>query len=155
MWPDLIAKSKEGGADVIQTYVFWNGHEPVRRQYNFEGRYDIVKFVKLVGSSGLYLHLRIGPYMAKTSMTRATRGSTTFGGDADNTQTISLAPFQQFDCANLNSSLQLTIHNLIGEVTKLATNDLTLKTWKSKNPMVIAWLINSMEPTIGKSYMFY
>ena len=32
MWPDLIAKSKEGGADVIETYVFWNGHEPVRGQ---------------------------------------------------------------------------------------------------------------------------
>lgn len=63
MWPDLIAKSKEGGADVIQTYVFWNGHEPVKGQYNFEGRYDIVKFVKLVGSNGLYLHLRIGPYV--------------------------------------------------------------------------------------------
>ncbi|KAF5941962.1 hypothetical protein HYC85_019604 [Camellia sinensis] len=27
------------------------------------GRYDLVKFVKLVGSSGLYLHLRIGPYV--------------------------------------------------------------------------------------------
>ncbi|XP_076922347.1 beta-galactosidase 9-like [Bidens hawaiensis] len=63
MWPDLIAKSKEGGADVIQTYVFWSGHEPVRGQYNFEGRYDLVKFVKLVGASGLYLHLRIGPYV--------------------------------------------------------------------------------------------
>ncbi|KAF5941912.1 hypothetical protein HYC85_019554 [Camellia sinensis] len=63
MWPDLIAKSKEGGADVIQTYTFWNGHEPVRGQYNFEGRYDLVKFVKLVGSRGLYLHLRIGPYV--------------------------------------------------------------------------------------------
>lgn len=35
MWPDLIAKSKEGGADVIQTYVFWNGHEPVRGQVQF------------------------------------------------------------------------------------------------------------------------
>ncbi|CAI0380296.1 unnamed protein product, partial [Linum tenue] len=32
MWPDLIAKSKEGGADVIQTYVFWGGHEPVKGQ---------------------------------------------------------------------------------------------------------------------------
>ncbi|KAI4345367.1 hypothetical protein L6164_012497 [Bauhinia variegata] len=62
MWPDLIAKSKEGGADVIETYVFWNGHEPVRGQYNFEGRYDLGKFVKLVGSNGLYLFLRIGPY---------------------------------------------------------------------------------------------
>ncbi|XP_016458095.1 beta-galactosidase 9 isoform X1 [Nicotiana tabacum] len=62
MWPQLIARSKEGGADVIETYTFWNGHEPVRGQYNFEGRYDIVKFAKLVGSHGLYLFLRIGPY---------------------------------------------------------------------------------------------
>lgn len=30
MWPGLIAKAKEGGLDVIQTYVFWNGHEPTR-----------------------------------------------------------------------------------------------------------------------------
>ncbi|OVA12079.1 D-galactoside/L-rhamnose binding SUEL lectin domain [Macleaya cordata] len=63
MWPDIIAKAKEGGADVIQSYTFWNLHEPVRGQYNFEGRNDIVKFVKLVGSSGLYFHLRIGPYV--------------------------------------------------------------------------------------------
>ncbi|XLR23360.1 hypothetical protein S83_051260, partial [Arachis hypogaea] len=26
--PQLIQKAKEGGLDVIQTYVFWNGHEP-------------------------------------------------------------------------------------------------------------------------------
>ncbi|KAH9649787.1 Beta-galactosidase 9 [Citrus sinensis] len=63
MWPDLIAKSKEGGADVIETYVFWNAHESIRGQYNFKGKNDIVKFVKLVGSSGLYLQLRIGPYI--------------------------------------------------------------------------------------------
>ncbi|KAE8706911.1 hypothetical protein F3Y22_tig00110387pilonHSYRG00197 [Hibiscus syriacus] len=38
MWPSLIAKAKEGGVDVIQTYVFWNMHEPqpgeVRTQAN-------------------------------------------------------------------------------------------------------------------------
>ena len=28
MWPDLIHKAKEGGLDVVETYVFWNGHEP-------------------------------------------------------------------------------------------------------------------------------
>lgn len=28
MWPGLIAKAKQGGLDVIQTYVFWNLHEP-------------------------------------------------------------------------------------------------------------------------------
>ncbi|KAK9664551.1 hypothetical protein RND81_14G050700 [Saponaria officinalis] len=63
MWPDVIAKAKEGGAEVIETYTFWNAHEPVKGEYNFEGRYDLVKFVKLVGSSGLYLFLRIGPYV--------------------------------------------------------------------------------------------
>lgn len=28
MWPSLIRQAKEGGIDVIQTYVFWNLHEP-------------------------------------------------------------------------------------------------------------------------------
>ena len=32
MWPDLIQKAKDGGLDVIQTYVFWNGHEPSQGQ---------------------------------------------------------------------------------------------------------------------------
>ena len=32
MWPDLVQKSKDGGLDVIETYVFWNLHEPVRNQ---------------------------------------------------------------------------------------------------------------------------
>ncbi|XP_051113238.1 beta-galactosidase 8 [Andrographis paniculata] len=62
MWPDLIQKSKEGGLDVIETYVFWNLHEPVRGQYDFEGRNDLVKFVKVVQDAGLLVHLRIGPY---------------------------------------------------------------------------------------------
>lgn len=28
MWPKLVQTAKEGGVDVIETYVFWNGHEP-------------------------------------------------------------------------------------------------------------------------------
>jgi hypothetical protein len=28
LWPDLIAKAKEGGLNVVETYVFWNIHEP-------------------------------------------------------------------------------------------------------------------------------
>ncbi|XP_052199504.1 beta-galactosidase-like isoform X2 [Diospyros lotus] len=63
MWPGLIRKAKDGGLDVIQTYVFWNGHEPSPGQYNFEGRYDLVRFIKLVQQAGLYVHLRIGPYV--------------------------------------------------------------------------------------------
>jgi len=34
MWPNLILKAKEGGLDVIQTYVFWNLHEPRQGQVN-------------------------------------------------------------------------------------------------------------------------
>ncbi|CAL9057186.1 beta-galactosidase 2-like isoform X1 [Musa acuminata AAA Group] len=63
MWPDLIQKAKDGGLDVIQTYVFWNGHEPSPGEYYFEGRYDLVRFIKLVQQAGLYVHLRIGPYV--------------------------------------------------------------------------------------------
>ncbi|XP_039127499.1 beta-galactosidase 6-like [Dioscorea cayenensis subsp. rotundata] len=62
MWPEIIRKSKEGGLDVIETYVFWNYHEPEKGQYYFEGRFDLVKFVKVVQEAGLYVHLRIGPY---------------------------------------------------------------------------------------------
>ncbi|CAL5408724.1 unnamed protein product [Camellia sinensis] len=67
VWPELIRKSKEGGLDVIETYIFWNYHEPVKGEvyvilYYFEGRFDIVKFVKTVQEAGLFVHLRIGPY---------------------------------------------------------------------------------------------
>ncbi|KAM7517217.1 hypothetical protein LguiA_006800 [Lonicera macranthoides] len=63
MWEDLIRKAKIGGLDVIDTYVFWNGHEPSPGNYYFEGRYDLVRFIKTVQKLGLYVHLRIGPYV--------------------------------------------------------------------------------------------
>ncbi|KAK9048405.1 hypothetical protein SSX86_032632 [Deinandra increscens subsp. villosa] len=63
MWPSLIAKAKEGGLDAIQTYVFWNLHEPQPGQYDFTGRNDIVSFIKQVQQQGLYVSLRIGPFI--------------------------------------------------------------------------------------------
>ncbi|KAJ6799813.1 beta-galactosidase 5-like isoform X1 [Iris pallida] len=63
MWEGLVQKAKDGGLDVIQTYVFWNGHEPSPGNYYFEGRYDLVRFVKTVHNAGLFVHLRIGPYV--------------------------------------------------------------------------------------------
>jgi beta-galactosidase GanA len=32
-------------------------------QYYFSDRYDLVRFVKLANQAGLYVHLRIGPYV--------------------------------------------------------------------------------------------
>ncbi|XP_058755763.1 beta-galactosidase 3-like [Vicia villosa] len=63
MWEVLIFKAKQGGLDVIETYVFWNVHEPSPNNYNFEGRYDLVKFIKTIQKAGLYANLRIGPYV--------------------------------------------------------------------------------------------
>ncbi|XP_035839971.1 beta-galactosidase 10-like [Helianthus annuus] len=64
MWPGLVKTAKEGGVDVIETYVFWNGHEPSPGNYYFGGRYDLPKFVKIVQDAGMLLILRIGPFVA-------------------------------------------------------------------------------------------
>ncbi|GAA0142736.1 galactosidase [Lithospermum erythrorhizon] len=63
MWEDLINKAKDGGLDVVETYVFWNVHEPQPGKYNFEGKNDLVRFIKTIQKAGLYAHLRIGPYV--------------------------------------------------------------------------------------------
>jgi hypothetical protein len=95
MWPNLIAKAKEGGLNAIESYVFWNIHEPqqgvvihpaphmyicishiyllllpfMRRptsfslQLNFEGRYDMIKFFKMIQEHDMYAIVRIGPFI--------------------------------------------------------------------------------------------
>ncbi|KAM3305790.1 hypothetical protein P3S67_012658 [Capsicum chacoense] len=62
-WPSLISKVKEGGIDVIETYVFWNLHELQPGQYDFSGRRDVVAFMKEIRAQGLYACLRMGPYI--------------------------------------------------------------------------------------------
>ncbi|KAK4405348.1 Beta-galactosidase 2 [Sesamum angolense] len=36
MWPDIIRKAKEGGLNIIQTYVFWNLHEPNQGEHHMQ-----------------------------------------------------------------------------------------------------------------------
>lgn len=44
---------------------------------------------------------------------------------------------------------------LTGKTKKPASTDVVaLQKWKSENSMVTAWLVNSMKPSIGKTYMF-
>ncbi|QCE16912.1 beta-galactosidase [Vigna unguiculata] len=63
MWPILLDNARRGGINVIQTYVFWNAHEPQQGQFNFEGNYDLVKFIKLVQEHGMFVTLRVGPFI--------------------------------------------------------------------------------------------
>ncbi|WJZ87646.1 hypothetical protein VitviT2T_007013 [Vitis vinifera] len=64
MWSGLVKTAKEGGIDVIETYVFQNGHELSPSNYYFGGWYDLLKFVKIVQQAGMYLILHIGPFVA-------------------------------------------------------------------------------------------
>jgi len=43
--------------------VFWNLHERTRGVFDFSGRLDLLRFCKLVQEHGMYLILRIGPYV--------------------------------------------------------------------------------------------
>ncbi|KAL3572810.1 hypothetical protein D5086_026714 [Populus alba] len=63
MWPYLISKARAGGLDAIDTYVFWNLHEPQQGQSDFSGRKDLVRFIREVHAQGLYVCLRIGPFI--------------------------------------------------------------------------------------------
>ncbi|KAL3520401.1 hypothetical protein ACH5RR_018550 [Cinchona calisaya] len=42
--------------------------------------------------------------------------------------------------------------HLTGEVKKPEVGDPWMSAWQSENSLISAWLINSMEPTIGKPY---
>ncbi|KAG9442709.1 hypothetical protein H6P81_018563 [Aristolochia fimbriata] len=62
-WPNLIDKAKHGGLNAIDTYVFWNVHEPVEGQLDFSGNFDLVKFIKTVEEAGMWVILRLGPFI--------------------------------------------------------------------------------------------
>jgi hypothetical protein len=63
MWPAILRESKLAGLNCIDTYVFWEAHEPEEGRYDFSGRYDLGRFLDLCQKEGLYVILRIGPYV--------------------------------------------------------------------------------------------
>ncbi len=63
MWRPLMERSKEAGLNAIETYVFWNFHERRRGVYDFSDRLDIRRYLETARELGLYVILRIGPYI--------------------------------------------------------------------------------------------
>ncbi|KAJ4803916.1 Beta-galactosidase [Rhynchospora pubera] len=63
MWPDLLKKSREGGLNAISTYVFWNVHEPEPGKFDFSGQNDLAQFIKLAQKNGMFVILRVGPFI--------------------------------------------------------------------------------------------
>jgi beta-galactosidase len=62
-WRDRMLKLVDLGCNTLETYVFWNAHEPYRGGFDFSGMLDVPAFIELAGTLGLDVILRPGPYV--------------------------------------------------------------------------------------------
>ena len=62
-WKHRIDMVKALGMNTVCLYVFWNIHEPVEGEFDFEGQNDIAEFVRLAGEAGMKVIVRPGPYV--------------------------------------------------------------------------------------------
>jgi len=62
-WRDRLRKAKAMGLNTVETYVFWNLHEPTPGHYDFSGQNDVAEFIREAQQEGLYVILRPGPYV--------------------------------------------------------------------------------------------
>src|SRR5258708_18320011 len=62
-WRDRLQKAHAMGLNTIETYVFWNLHEPTPGDFNFNGQLDVASFIHMAQEEGLNVILRPGPYI--------------------------------------------------------------------------------------------
>ena len=62
-WEDRLLKLKLAGFNTVETYVCWNLHEPTKGVFDFSGRLDIKKYIKIAEKLGLNVIVRPGPYI--------------------------------------------------------------------------------------------
>lgn len=63
LWRDRIRAAKQAGLNCIDTFVFWDLHEPQPGVFRFDGDYDLRQFVHMLASEGMHCILRPGPYI--------------------------------------------------------------------------------------------
>jgi len=63
MWPYIMKMAKQQGLNTVQTYVFWNIHEQRPGVLDFSGRANLSKFLQDAADAGMFVNLRIGPYV--------------------------------------------------------------------------------------------
>ncbi len=63
LWRDRLLRIKRAGYNTVQTYLYWNYHEPREGQFDFTGEKDVSAFLGLVHSLGMYAIVRPGPYI--------------------------------------------------------------------------------------------
>ena len=62
-WDEELAKTKAAGIDIVSTYVIWQHHEEVEGRFDWSGDRDVHRFVELCARHGLYVILRLGPWV--------------------------------------------------------------------------------------------
>jgi beta-galactosidase len=62
-WRDRLQKARAMGLNTIETYAFWNLHEPSPGVFDFSGDKDIAAFVRMAQEEGLNVIVRPGPYI--------------------------------------------------------------------------------------------
>jgi hypothetical protein len=64
-WDDVLLKVKADGYNMVQTYFFANAHQPKTTTWpwNMEGPNDLRLFITKAANAGLFVNLRIGPYV--------------------------------------------------------------------------------------------
>lgn len=61
-WREELLRVKAGGVDIVATYVFWNHHEAREGQWDWSGRRDLRRFIRLAQQAGLLAAVRLGPW---------------------------------------------------------------------------------------------
>ena len=62
-WRDRLRKARAMGLNTVETYAFWNVHEPRQGVFDFSGDKDIATFVRMAQEEGLNVIVRPGPYV--------------------------------------------------------------------------------------------
>lgn len=61
-WEEELLKIKAGGVEIVPTYAFWNHHEEEEGVFDWSGRRDLRRFVKLCAKHRLWVVMRVGPF---------------------------------------------------------------------------------------------
>jgi hypothetical protein len=63
-WDGWLDEAVANGLNMIDIYLFWNLHAPAERGAGvWSGGADVIEFIRRCGERGLFVYLRVGPYV--------------------------------------------------------------------------------------------
>ena len=63
LWEESLYKIKAGGLSIVSAYAIWIHHEEEEGVFDFAGSKNLKKFVELCKKVGIYMFLRLGPWV--------------------------------------------------------------------------------------------